>query len=159
MKKVIRLTERDLTRIVKRVINEMDYEQHKKGVYRIIERVKITFNPGSDDVIEIEGLLGETDNQEMLWFKPTSEPLIYESSNSRELITDKEISFNQSDSVTKSAARLLINNVGNWMGISSEGVRFYEEINFGENINMSGMGVNFIGNWNCLFTNIKFDKI
>jgi hypothetical protein len=159
MKKVIRLTERDLTRLVKRVINEMDYEQHKKGGYRIIERVIITFNPGTDDVIKVEGLLGETDNQEMLWFKPTSEPLIYESSNSRELITDKEISFNQSDSGTKSAATLLINNVGNWMGISSEGVRFYEEINFGENINMAGMGVNFIGNRNCLFMNIKFDKI
>ena len=157
MRKIVRLTESDLTRIVKRVINEMDYEQHKKGVYRIIERVKITFNPGSNDVIVIEGLLGETDSQEMLFFKPTSEPLIYESSNSRELITDKEISFNQSDS--KSAARLLINNVGNWMGISSEGVRFYEEINFGENINMAGMGVNFIGNMNCLFMNIKFDTI
>jgi hypothetical protein len=157
MRKIVRLTESDLTRIVKRVINEMDYEQHKKGGYRIIERVIITFNPGTDDVIKVEGLLGETDDQEMLFFKPTSEPLIYESSNSQELITGKEISFNQSDS--KSAARLLINNVGNWMGISSEGVRFYEEINFGENINMAGMGVNFIGNMNCLFMNIKFDKI
>jgi hypothetical protein len=57
MKKIIRLTERDLTRIVKQVIREFDYEPHKNKDLEIIDRFIISINPGSDDVIEIIRLL------------------------------------------------------------------------------------------------------
>jgi hypothetical protein len=144
---------------LKRFNEEFDYDEHKKDGFIINDRVIITINIGTDDVIKVEGLLAETDDQEMLYFKPTSEPLIYKSSNSQKLITDKEISFNQSAPNTQRAAKLLIDNIGNWMGISSEGVRFYKEIKFGQNINTSGGQLHFIGTWDCLFLNIKFDKV
>ena len=161
MKKIIRLTESDLTRIVRRVIKEFDYDEHKRKDIEIIDRVKLTINPGSPDVIEVEGLLGESSNQEHIWFKPLEEPKIYESSNSVKLIKDQEISISSGfvSPITRKAAELLSNNIGNWLGISSEGVRLYGEINFGENIDTRRMGLNYIGNLDLIIMNIRFDKI
>lgn len=159
MKKIIRLTESDLTRIVKRVINEIDYEDHKKDGVEIIDRVKITINPASPDVIEVEGLLGESSDREQILFKPLEEPKIYESSNSQELIKDRKISSGHANPITYKAAKLLSDNIGNWMGIASDGVRLYDEINFGENIDTSEFGLDYIGNWDCIIENIRFDKI
>jgi len=159
MKKIVRLTELDLTRIVKQVIREFDYEEHRHPNINIIDRVVVTFNPGSKEVIEVEGILGESKDQEMLYFKPLSKPLVFESSNWYKLQKDEEITYNQSEPNTQRAVETLVNNIGNFMGISSEGVRFYADIDFGKVINRHGYGMNFIGNWNCMFNTIKFDKI
>ena len=69
MKKIIRLTERDLTRIVKQVIREFDYEPHKNKDLEIIDRFIISINPGSDDVIEMEGVLARDNRDKHLMFK------------------------------------------------------------------------------------------
>ena len=159
MKKIIRLTERDLTNLVKRVIREFDYEEHRHPNIDIIERVVVTFNPGSQEVIEVAGILGESKDQEMLYFKPLSEPLIFESSDWQELLKDEEITYNQSHPHTQTAVKTLVDNIGNWMGVSFEGERFNSDIDFGKIINQDGHGLNFIGTWNCIFKTIKFDKI
>ena len=144
---------------VKPLIKEFDYEKHKHWDINTLERVMITFNPGSDDVIQVEGLLGESKNQDMLYFKPLVKPVVFKSSNSTELKTDEEIPVSQSDENTQTAVNSLNNNIGSWLKISSEGVRFYNEINFGENIDLHGMGVNFIGDMSCIFMDIRFDQI
>jgi hypothetical protein len=159
MKKIIRLTESDLTRIVKQVIREFDYEEHRHPEIDIIERVVVTFNPGSREVVEVEGILGESKNQEMLYFKPLIEPKIFESSDPLNLETDNEISLDESHTHTQRAVETLVNNIGNWMGVSFQGERFNLDIDFGKVLNRDGFGMNFIGNWNCIFKSIKFDKI
>jgi hypothetical protein len=144
---------------VKPLIKEFDYEKHKHPDINILQRVKITLNPGSNDVIQVEGLLGESKNQDMLYFRPLEKPVVFKSSNSTELKTDKEIPVFQSDEHTQTAVNLLRNNIDNWLELSSEGVRFYNEIKFGKNIDVYGKGLNFIGNFSCIFMNIKFERI
>jgi hypothetical protein len=142
----------------KGLLKEFDYEKHKHNQIDIIERVRITINTGTPDVIEVEGVLGESKNKEMLWFKPTGEPKIFKSSNSTQLSKDEEISYQQANQNTRTSYDVL-NNIGKWLGISSEGVRFYNEINFGKNINLNSSGLNYIGNMRCVIMNIQFDKI
>jgi len=159
MARIIRLTESDLTRLVRRMINEIDYEPHKDKNIEIIDRFAITINPGSDDVIEMEGILARHINSGNLIFKQLEEVKIFSSSNSRELIKDEEISISQADDITQNTAEFLNNLVGQWTRIVSEGEPFRYEIPVGENINVSGMGTNFIGSLRCIFNNIKFEKI
>jgi hypothetical protein len=159
MRKIIRLTESDLSRLVRRVINEFDYEPHKDKNIEIIDRFTITINPGSDDVIEMEGVLARHNNSGNLIFKPLTDVKIFLSSDSRKLKKDKEISLGQADNITQSTAQFLNNLVGQWVRIVSEGDPFRYEIPVGENINVSGMGANFIGSLRCIFNNIKFETI
>jgi hypothetical protein len=159
MKRIIRLTERDLTRLVKQVIREFDYEPHKNKDLEIIDRFIISINPGSDDVIEMEGILARDNRDKHLMFKQLEDVKIFSSSNSRELIKDEEISLGRADDSTQRTAQFLNRIVGKWAIISSEGRQFYYEIPVGENINVSGLGVNYIGNLNCVFNNIKFETI
>ena len=159
MKKIIRLTERDLTRIVKQVIREFDYEPHKNKDLEIIDRFIISINPGSDDVIEMEGVLARDNRDKHLMFKQLEDVKIFSSSNSQELIKDEEISLWRADDSTQDTAQFLNSMVGKWAIISSEGVQFRYEIPVGENINVKGLGVNYIGNLNCVFNNIKFETI
>ena len=159
MKKIIRLTESDLTRLVRRVINEFDYEPHKDKNIEIIDRFIITINPGSDDVIEMEGVLARHINSDNLIFKPLSKVRIFSSSDSRELIKDEEISIGQADRNGQNSAEFFNGLIGRWLHIVSEGDQFRYEIPVGENINVSGMGANFIGDLRGLFMNIKFEKI
>jgi len=159
MKKIIRLTERDLTRLVKQVIREFDYEPHKNKDLEIIDRFIISINPGSDDVIEMEGILARDNRDKHLMFKQLEDVKIFSSSDSRELIKDEEISLGRADDSTQNTAQFLNSIVGKWAGISSEGRQFYYEIPVGENINVSGRGANYIGNLNCVFNNIKFETI
>jgi len=159
MKKIIRLTERDLTRIVKQVIREFDYEPHKNKDLEIIDRFIISINPGSDDVIEMEGVLARDNRDKHLMFKQLEDVKIFSSSNSRELIKDEEIRLRQSNDGTQRTAQFLNSIVGKWAIISTEGRQFYYEIPVGENINLSGKGANYIGNLNCIFNNIKFETI
>jgi len=159
MKRIIRLTERDLTRLVKQVIREFDYEPHKNKDLEIIDRFIISINPGSDDVIEMEGILARDNRDKHLMFKQLEDVKIFSSSNSRELIKDEEISLGRADDSTQNTAQFLNRIVGKWAIISSEGRQFYYEIPVGENINVSGYGANYIGNLNCVFNNIKFETI
>jgi uncharacterized membrane protein YheB (UPF0754 family) len=65
MKKVIRLTESDLTRIVKRVINEQkEQELITEGLKDIIKNIKSKFSKKKEDNLEseIEGNLGVDKN-------------------------------------------------------------------------------------------------
>jgi hypothetical protein len=145
-----------------KIFEEFNYDEHKHDEIDIIERVVVTFNnPGSQEVIEVEGILGEDKNQEHLWFKPLSEPLIFESSDWQKLQKDKEITYNQSHPHTQTAVKTLVDNIGNgnWMGISYQGERFNSDIDFGKIINQDGKGLYFIGTRKCIFTRIKFDKI
>jgi len=159
MKRIIRLTERDLTILVKQVIREFDYEPHKNKDLEIIDRFIISINPGSDDVIEMEGILARDNRDKHLMFKQLEDVKIFSSSNSRELIKDEEISLGRADDSTQRTAQFLNRIVGKWAIISSEGRQFYYEIPVGENINVSGRGANYIGNLNCVFNNIKFETI
>lgn len=159
MKRVIRLTESDLSRIVKQVIREFDYEPHKNEHLEIIDRFTISINPGSDDVIEMEGLLARDNRDNYLMFKQLEDVKIFSSSNSRELIKDEEIRLEQADDNTQSTAQFLNSIVKKWVIISTEGRQFDYQIPVGENINLSSRGVNYIGNLNCVFLNIKFEII
>jgi len=159
MKKIIRLTERDLTRLVKQVIREFDYEPHKNKDLEIIDRFIISINPGSNDVIEMEGVLARDNRDKHLMFKQLEDVKIFSSSNSQELIKDEEISLGRADDSTQNTAQFLNRIVGKWAIITSEGRPFYYEIPVGENINVSGRGANYIGNLNCIFNNIKFETI
>ena len=58
MKRIIRLTERDLTRLVKRIIKE-----------EAEERVRITISFGWGDMVYI-GQLGRKPNRDLYYFKP-----------------------------------------------------------------------------------------
>ncbi len=65
MGKVIRLTESDLTRIVKRVINEQKNEQLiTEGISDIIQKIKYKFSKQKENKLEseIEGGLGVNKN-------------------------------------------------------------------------------------------------
>lgn len=153
-----KLSESDLTRLVRRMINEFDYEPHKNKNIEIIDRFVITINPGSDDVIEMEGVLARHKNDNLI-FKQLKEVKIFSSSNSRELIKDEEISLGQADRNGQNSAEFFNSVVGQWLYIVSEGDQFRYEIPVGENINVSGMGANFIGDLRGIFMNIKFETI
>ena len=58
MARIIRLTERDLTRLVKRIIKE-----------EAEEKVRITFSVGWGDIVYI-GQLGRKPNRDLYYFKP-----------------------------------------------------------------------------------------
>ena len=58
MKRIVRLTERDLTRLVKRIIKE-----------EAEEKVRITFSVGWGDIVYI-GQLGRKPNRDLYYFKP-----------------------------------------------------------------------------------------
>jgi hypothetical protein len=107
----------------------------------------------------MEGILARHINSSNLIFKQLEEVKIFSSSNSRELIKDEEIIIRQADDITQNTAEFLNNLVGQWTRIVSEGEPFRYEIPVGENINVSGMGVNFIGSLRCIFNNIMFEKI
>jgi hypothetical protein len=141
-------------------INEFDYEPHKQKNLEIIDRFLITINPGSDDVIEMEGLLARhNEGNRNLFFKLLSEVKIFSSSNSRELIKDGEISLDQADRNTQSTAEFLNEFRGRWLIISSEGETFRYEIPVGKNIDVHRMGANYIGDLRGMFNNIKFETI
>ena len=150
---------------VKPLITEMDYETHKEHGLKIIERVIVTFNPGSSDVVEVEGILGEKEishhhrGERGLMFKPLTNPIIYKSSDSTDLIKDDEINLRQSDPITQEAAEFLSKHKDVWLPIHTEYFSLVDEINFGEKIDLHGRGISFIGNFNCIIMDIQFDTI
>ena len=146
-----------LTKKISGRVGEANNFLHKD--LEIIDRFIISINPGSDDVIEMEGILARDNRDKHLMFKQLEDVKIFSSSNSRELIKDEEISLGRADDSTQNTAQFLNSIVGKWVIISSEGRQFYYEIPVGENIDLRGRGANYIGNLNCVFNNIKFETI
>lgn len=141
-----------------RLFEEFNYEQHKQEGIQIIDRFILSINPGSNDVIEVEGLLGR-DNNEKLLFKPISDSKVFLSSNSRELIKDEEISSMRSEKHTQTTVNLLNNNINKWLPIKTDYDNLISDINIGKLIDVSGKGTSFIGNLSGIFNTIKFEKI
>lgn len=141
-----------------KIFEEFNYEQHKQEGIQIIDRFKLSINPGSNDVIEVEGLLAR-DNNDSLLFKPTSESKVFLSSNSRQLIKGEEISLMRSEKHTQTTVNLLNNNINKWLPIKTDYDNLISDINVGKIIDVSGRGTSFIGNLNGIFNTIKFEKI
>lgn len=141
-----------------KIFEEFNYEQHKQEGIQIIDRFKLSINPGSNDVIEIEGLIAR-DNNDNLLFKPTSDSKVFLSSNSRQLIKDEEISLMSSEKHTQTTVNLLNDNINKWLPIKTDYDNLISDINVGKIIDVSGRGTSFIGNLNGIFNTIKFEKI
>jgi hypothetical protein len=141
-----------------KIFEEFNYDQHKQEGIQIIDRFKLSINPGSNDVIEVEGLLAR-DNNDSLLFKPTSESKVFLSSNSRQLIKDEEISLMRSEKHTQTTVNLLNNNINKWLPIKTDYDNLISDINVGEIIDVSTYGTSFIGNLDGIFNTIKFEKI
>lgn len=141
-----------------KIFEEFNYEQHKQEGIQIIDRFKLSINPGSNDVIEVEGLLAR-DNNDNLLFKPTSDSRVFLSSNSRHLIKGEEISLMRSETHTQTTVNLLKNNINKWLPIKTDYDNMISDINVGKIIDVSGRGTSFIGNLNGIFNTIKFEKI
>lgn len=141
-----------------KLFEEFNYDEHKENDVQIIDRFIVSINPGTNDVLEVEGLLGRDKNQNLI-FKPLSEVKIFKSSNSRELIKDEEITLNQSDNNTDNAVNHLNKNINNWLPIKTDYDNLLHDINVGKIIQVRGVGTSMIGGLNCIFNTIKFDKI
>ena len=141
-----------------KLILEFDYEKHKQDGLQIIDRFVISINPGSNDVIEIEGLLARNKHQNLI-FKPLTNTKIFKSSDSRKLIKDEEITLNQASRNTDNAVNHLNTNINNWLAIKTDYGDLVHEIRVGKIIDVARYGTSTIGGLNCIFNTIKFDKI
>lgn len=141
-----------------KIYEEFDYDKHKENGIQIIDRFLVSINAGTDDVLEVEGLLGRNKNQNLI-FKPLSEVRIFKSSNSRQLIKDEEITLNQAANNTDNAVNHLNNNINKWLFIKTDYDNLIKDINVGKIIDVSGLGTSMIGGLRCIFNTIKFDKI
>ena len=141
-----------------KIFEEFNYDEHKQEGIQIIDRYLVSINPGSDDVIEVEGLLAR-DKGDNLLFKPTGEAKVFLSSNSRQLLKDEEISLMRAEEHTKTNVNLLNSNINKWLPIKTDHDNLISEVNVGEIIDVSGRGTSFIGNLNGIFNTIKFEKI
>ena len=142
-----------------KLFEEFNYDEHKEDGVQIIDRFLVSINPGTADVLEVEGLLAKNKFDKLI-FKPLSEVKIFKSSDSINLIKDEEINLNQASPNTSNAVKLLNDNINNWLDIRSGNTYdFIRDINVGEIIKVGSMGSSMIGNLNCIFNTIKFDKI
>lgn len=137
---------------------EFNYDEHKEDGVQIIDRFLVSINPGTPDVLEVEALLGRNVNQ-ILIFKPLSEVKIFKSSDSVNLIKDEEINLNQASQNTQNAVSVLNNNINKWLLIKTDYDSFIKDINVGKIIKVRSWGTSMIGNYNCVFNTIKFEKI
>ena len=141
-----------------KLFEEFNYDEHKEDDVQIIDRFLVSINPGTDDVLEVEGLLAKNKFDELI-FKPLSEVKIFKSSNSVKLIKDEEITLNQSDNNTDNAVNHLNKNINNWLPIKTDYDNLLHDINVGKIIQVRGVGTSMIGGLNCIFNTIKFEKI
>jgi len=142
-----------------KLFEEFNYDEYKEDGVQIIDRFLVSINPGTADVLEVEGLLAKNKFDKLI-FKPLSEVKIFKSSDSINLIKDEEINLNQASPNTSNAVKLLNDNINNWLDIRSGNTYdFIRDINVGEIIKVGSMGSSMIGNLNCIFNTIKFDKI
>lgn len=140
------------------LILEFDYEKHKQEDLDIIDRFIISINPGTDDVLEVEGLLARTKHHKLV-FKPLTNTKIFKSSDSRKLLKDEEINLNQASRNTDNAVNHLNTNINNWLAIKTDYDNLVHEIRVGKIIDVARYGTSMIGGLNCIFNTIKFDKI
>lgn len=142
-----------------KLFEEFNYDEHKEDGVQIIDRFLVSINPGTADVLEVEGLLAKNKFDELI-FKPLSEVKIFKSSNSVNLIKDEEITLNQADVNTDSAVNLLNDNINKWLIVKTDNSGgLVTDINVGKVIQVGGKGTSMIGNYNCIFNTIKFEKI
>jgi len=142
-----------------KLYEEFNYDEHKEDGVQIIDRFLVSINPGTRDVLEVEGLLAKN-KFDVLIFKPLSKVKIFKSSNSQKLIKDEEITLNQADVNTDSAVNVLNNNINKWLIVKTDNSSgLVTDINVGKIIKVGGMGTSMIGDFNCIFNTIKFEKI
>ena len=141
-----------------KIFEEFNYDEHKGQGIQIIDRFLVTINPGTPDVLEVECLLARNENNELM-LKPLSKVKIFQSSNSVQLIKDKEIDLSQSHRNTPTAVKVLNDNTNNWLVVSTNSEDLVTDINVGEVMQVGGKGLSMIGNMNCMFNTIKFEKI
>ena len=141
-----------------KLFEEFNYDEHKEDGVQIIDRFLVSINPGTADVIEVEGLLAKNKFDELI-FKPLSEVKIFKSSDSQKLIKDEEITSNQASPNTPSAVNYLNKNINKWLFIETNGDNLVHDINVGKIIQVGGRGASMIGGLNCIFNTIKFEKI
>ena len=63
-----------------KLFEEFNYDEHKEDGVQIIDRFLVSINPGTADVLEVEGLLAKNKFDELI-FKPLSEVNIFKSSD------------------------------------------------------------------------------
>ena len=142
-----------------KLFEEFNYDEHKEDGVQIIDRFLVSINPGTADVLEVEGLLAQNKFDKLI-FKPLSEVKIFKSSDSRKLIKDEEITLNQASPNTSNAVNLLNDNINKWLIVKTENDHsLVSDINVGKVINIGHLGTHMIGNMNCIFNTIKFEKI
>ena len=142
-----------------KLFEEFNYDEHKENDVQIIDRFIVSINPGTDDVLEVEGLLAKSKFDKLI-FKPLSEVKIFKSSDSRKLIKDEEITLNQASRNTPNAVNLLNDNINKWLIVKTQNDdSLVHDINVGKVIQVGDYGTSMIGNMNCIFNTIKFDKI
>ena len=142
-----------------KLFEEFNYDEHKEDGVQIIDRFLVSINPGTADVLEVEGLLAKNKFDELI-FKPLSEVKIFKSSDSLKLIKDEEITLNQASRNTSNAVNLLNDNINKWLIVKTDNSGgLVRDINVGKVIQVGGYGTSMIGNLNCIFNTIKFEKI
>ena len=142
-----------------KLFEEFNYDEHKEDGVQIIDRFLVSINPGTDDVLEVEGLLAKNKFDELI-FKPLSEVKIFKSSDSVKLIKDEEITLNQASPNTSNAVNHLNKNINKWLIVKTDNSGgLVSDINVGKVIQVGGKGTSMIGNLNCIFNTIKFEKI
>lgn len=142
-----------------KLFEEFNYDEHKQDGVEIIDRFLVTINPGTPDVLEVECLLARNKDNELM-LKPLSKVKIFQSSSSFRLIKDKEIDLSQSHRNTPSAVKVLNDNTNKWLVVRTDNsMDLVTDINVGEVIQVGGKGLSMIGNMNCMFNTIKFEKI
>lgn len=141
-----------------KLYEEFNYDEHKEDGVQIIDRFLVSINPGTRDVLEVEGLLAKN-KFDILIFKPLSKVKIFKSSDSNKLIKNEEITLNQADVNTGNAVNVLNNNINKWLIIKTGYTDFVTDINVGKVIQVGDKGASMIGNYNCIFNTIKFEKI
>jgi hypothetical protein len=142
-----------------KLFEEFNYDEHKEDDVQIIDRFLVSINPGTDDVLEVEGLLAKNKFDELI-FKPLSEVKIFKSSDSLKLIKDEEITLNQADVNTSNAVNHLNKNINKWLIVETDNSGgLVRDINVGKVIQVGGKGTSMIGGLNCIFNTIKFEKI
>ena len=145
-----------------KLFEEFNYDEHKEDGVQIIDRFLVSINPGTSDVLEVEGLLAKN-KFDLLIFKPLSKVKIFKSSNSQKLIKDEEITLNQADVNTDSAVNVLNNNINKWLIVKTENLGDLETgsdvLTVGKVIQVGHYGTSMIGNYNCIVKTIKFQTI